>query len=118
MGDKGESGRKKAFKLLQRLEHEKDGKLLEELMSNKWDNIITKKFANFKKLEKRKKSAKSGNKIKEKNSKKNIKFQLSKESILEEPDKENEKNEEINLPTTTTITITSDDDAPIHYDAQ
>merc|ERR1712176_191411 len=49
--DKGESGRKKAFKLLQRLESENEGKLLEDLMTNKWDAIIAKKFANCKKLE-------------------------------------------------------------------
>merc|ERR1719471_1686922 len=51
--DKAESGRRKSFKLLQRLEGEQEGKLLEPLLAQ-WDFTVQKKFKNWKKLNARK----------------------------------------------------------------
>jgi len=55
--DKSESARRKAFKMLQRLEKEQDGELWTELQT-KWDLIIKKKFESWKKMNAKKSSTK------------------------------------------------------------
>jgi len=70
VADKSESGRRKSFKLIQRLENEQEGKLLDDLFK-KWDFTVQKKYNNWKKLLNKKNSTIKGNKQnKRKNSKK------------------------------------------------
>jgi len=68
--DKAESGRRKSFKLLQRLEGEKEGALLEPLLA-KWDFTVQKKYKNWKKLNARKAESKKKKKGKGKGKGKN-----------------------------------------------
>merc|ERR1712087_12029 len=83
-----ESGRRKSFKLLQRLEGEKEGALLEPLLAQ-WDFTVQKKFKNWKKLnarkaetakKKRKGKGKGKGKGKNKKKKSSLKAQLKKEN--------------------------------------
>merc|ERR1712204_21283 len=77
--DKAESGRRKSFKLLQRLEGEREGALLEPLLA-KWDFTVQKKYKNWKKLNARKaeskKKKKGKGKGKNKRKKSSMKAQL------------------------------------------
>eukprot|EP01084_Bolivina_argentea_P037577 69513_1 len=72
--DKSESTRKKSFKLLQTLENENNGTLLENLL-NQWDFTIQNKYKKWKKLNERKKNSSIKSKKKNKK-KKNRKLQL------------------------------------------
>ena len=72
--DKSESGRRRSFEFLQKLEGEEEGKLLEELLS-RWDFTVQKKYKNWKKLQlrdrnkKKKRRKKRGKNTKSKKSK-------------------------------------------------
>jgi len=55
--DRSESGRRRSFNLLKKLENEDDGKVLEQLLS-RWDFTVQKKYENWKKLQQRSKKKK------------------------------------------------------------
>ena len=128
--DKSEYGRRKAFKLLQRLESEKEGKVLEELQT-KWDFTIQKKYKNWKKLSskpKRKKGKKkSSKKIRGKkstlknqvkNMKKNSTLKKKTEKKTEKKSKSDNNEDDIKSPPSTTkITITSENGDQNQVDA-